>query len=412
MIGATLAALTGITAESGVINSLVNTAPNLKEQASSSNNINSKIKNVDNTLTIQQVAEAVKNTGAITPEEYNTAMKYYNAQYENDAVSAFLKQTGYVTSDLFSDILPFGTNSEKTKNTIIKVNSAIEKYLDNLPGVTKADGKTIYNNLLSTGTTSVPSPKMYKTIDPTADMIDVDDPYWWRGRDMAELYNLDYDIDTYYDLIRKGTEAAVAARDYENQLAEYAAQQSNASDFSNYLNALSDSKANAVINGSTLGARMANELLQNASVAQDYSNRQSQVAQNSINNIDRAIRNNADARVTATDYFSNNVAQPVIGNIEGLYFNDVNRVGGQLNYNANVYAANQDYNSEIIKANAANAAAYNVAKAQAAANDKLNNEYAKLWYAFYTNNKTNKGMNEQAAITNAYNTLDQWLLNN
>ena len=357
-------------------------------------------------VNIKEFADDLLQTNKISKKEYDNFVQNVDlAQYKLNA--------DFKLSDLFSgnaltvlknfknDMLPGGTNSKKNRESFEKVLNMIDsEYLSKpleIPTLEALEGAIWGPNGKPAGPSA---PTMLSEINPEAGTIPVDPVYWWRGREMANLYDLDYDIDTYYNLIKKGTAAKVAAQDYMNDVATNAALVNDTRDIASYLKSISDAKAAANIRGATLGARMAADLLQNNNASRVYGANQTQVAQNNFDAIKALIDEDARARLTATEYFSKNVAQPVINNIEGIYFDDVNRRGAQLNANAELYAANQGYNGAVAAANMANLGAYEQAKAnyEAAMSSatKGANDYITYWNLFYTDAKNN-GLGEQAA---------------
>ena len=354
-------------------------------------------------INIKEFADDLLQTNKISQKEYDNFVQ--NVDLAQSKLSGSFDNFGgnlwTVLKNFGSDMLPGGTNSKKNRESFEKVLNMIDsEYLSKpleIPTLEALEGAIWGPNGKPAGPSA---PTMLSEINPEAGTVPVDPVYWWRGREMANLYDLDYDIDTYYDLIKKGTAAKVAAQDYMNDVATNASLVNDTRDIASYLKSISDTKAAANIKGATLGARMAADLLQNNNASQAYGANQTQVAQNNFDAIKKLIDEDARARLTATEYFSKNVAQPVINNIEGIYWDDINRRGSQLNANAEIYAANQGYNGAVAAANMANLGAYEQAKAnyEAAMSSatKGANDYITYWNLFYTDAKNN-GLGEQAA---------------
>lgn len=208
-------------------------------------------------------------------------------------------------------------------------------------------------------------PNYQSMLNPNADQLPVPDAKWYTGQEMADLFNINYDPNYYYDLLKKGTEAQVTAQDFKNEQAIANSMVDDAVARNQYLQAIDNTKANAVIKGSTLGARMANELLANANAANTYATNQANVFNQALTDIQPLIQRNALAQETANKYFNQNVFTPIGENIEKLYYDDIVNRGSYLNYNANQYAAALAANGQIAQANAAMDAAYQTAVASA-----------------------------------------------
>lgn len=341
------------------------------------------------------VLDTAYRRGYISQEDYLLARDYYqlldNTEGNTDKWYSWLtegwtKHTGSGGIFSITNKNPFNGSVDKTMQAINNAAKAIAKV--QYPNVT-AETLDSYVDELYAGSEPA-TPDWIADVDPNMGMIDVDDPYWYTGQEMADLYGINYDVNHYYDLIKQGTEAQVAAQQYANEQAENAALAQDSVNVNQYLQDLSATKAEATINGATLGARMANELLTNQEAATNYSGVQAQVAQDNMNNINSLLLNNANAKVTATDYYST-LAKAIESNIENLYYNDINKIGGQLSLNDSIYAANMNYNAQVAQANANMYANYVQNKAAA---DAQKNAFTTVWKAYYNSNQNN-GTNER-----------------
>lgn len=349
-----------------------------------------------------------------TKDAYSNAMEeiqYTYGSYDEESYEYIvnrLEQQGLITEDERdralahrSDWFTPASVSRKDKDAINKVTKLIANSASNK---TYDEVVNIIND--SFGTT-VAEPSYMTGRQPTEGLIEVEDPYWYTGKEMADLYGLKYDVDQYYDLIKQGTEAQVQQKEYENALANAAALSGTTVTQNEYLQSLDKTKEEAVINGSTLGARMANELLANTTSANNYSDAQQQVANNSIQNMSDALLNNANAKLTAKDYFST-LAQNIGNNIESLYWNDVQRRKAQLDYNDLIYQANQNYNAAVADANASMFADWAYANA---IGNKNANDVQRYFTMFYNSNlnpgrtdqqRTNWAVSQMAAYNQGY----------
>ena len=187
----------------------------------------------------------------------------------------------------------------------------------------------------------------------------------WSGQELADLHKLDYNPDTYYDLIKNSTEAQVDLANYTSDQLNNASMVDDTQSVTSYLDSIRNTKANAIASGATLGQRAANEVLANTETLNNYSNNQAAVAQERLATVDEALLANAQAKLTARQYFDS-LAQSLANDSILLYANDTERFAQDLASNAEMYRADQELRGQRAYANGQMAGAY--AQAQAAVN--------------------------------------------
>lgn len=185
------------------------------------------------------------------------------------------------------------------------------------------------------------------------------------GQEMADLHGLDYNPDTYYDLIKQGTEANVKYSDYLSRQMNEASMYEDTKNVNSYLDAIRNNKAEALASGATAGARAAQEVLANQAAITSYADKQNEVASQRYDTVSQALIEDAQAKLTAREYF-NTIAQSLATDAVTLYSNDAQRYAAEQNMYADIFDANEYLRQERIKANGSMAGAY--ASAQAAVN--------------------------------------------
>lgn len=189
------------------------------------------------------------------------------------------------------------------------------------------------------------------------------------GQEMADLHGLDYDPDTYYNLIKQGTEADVKYTDYLSRQMNEASMYDDTKTVNSYLDSIRNNKAEALASGATAGARAAQEVLANQAAITSYADKQNDVASQRYDTVSQALMEDAQAKLTARDYF-NSLAQSLATDALTLYATDAERYAGEQAMYADIFDANEYLRQERIRANgtmagayASNQAAINAAKA-------------------------------------------------
>ena len=234
---------------------------------------------------------------------------------------------------------------------------------------------------------------------------DVDPVKWWTGQELADLHGINYNPDNYYDLVKAGTSANVDYTHYLSDQANHSTMVNDTYDNASYLDAIRNNKAEALATGATIGARAANEVLSNINALNNYATTQNEAFTNRFNLVDDMLNQDANANVTAHDYFTQ-LGQKLADDSEGLYYNDTTRYGGDWNANAILYQADQLLRGTRAKANASMYANYldsqaRINQARGGMQDTANE------YSWVFNNFVNAGYTPAQAYANT----DEYLLN-
>ena len=173
----------------------------------------------------------------------------------------------------------------------------------------------------------------------------------WTGQELADLHNLNFDPSHYYDQIKAGTEADLAAARYMSDQMNNASMINDTENVTSYLDSIRNTKAEALASGATLGQRAANELLANQEALNNYSTSQATVADARFQAVDDALLADASARLTASNYF-NQLAKSLATDSMTLYDNDSTRYAQDMLSNAEFYRADQELRGQRILSNA------------------------------------------------------------
>lgn len=353
-------------------------------------------KYTDANVNVKKVLNTLQKSGFITESDWKKASKALD-KYES------VHGDGLQFSDLWYDTF----TSSKTHNELTKVYNLIA---DKLPAFYD-QSKTMQENILSAidgnvpSIANVPKPK-YLDTDFEGFQMNVDPIDIWTGEELAQLHNMTYNPDDYYNLIKQGTSADVAYADYASKQLNNASMIQDQNKIVSYLDSIRNNKAEALSSGATAGAKAANELLTNTQAIGDYAAEQAQVAQNRYANTSKALQADAQAAITARDYF-NNLATTLGRDISTIYANDVDFQGQQLLSNAELYTADQNLRGNRAYANAQMESAYrqgqaSVNAARRSAQDAAN-EYK---WVFNTFQEANDGNTFQTILD-----MDSYLTN-
>lgn len=217
-----------------------------------------------------------------------------------------------------------------------------------------AVNNSFYTNLPKTQ--DAPTPQ-YLDAKFEGTQIEVTDPRYWSASELAELHNINYDPNYYYDLIKQGTSANVKAGQFTNRQLEALANSQDTKSVTGYLDSIRNARAEALANGATMGARAAAEVLANTETINAQAATQAQLANTKSQNMSDLLLADAQAGLTARQYFDQ-LAQALSTDAVTNYAYDVDRYSQELLTNAELYTADQNLRGERLKANADMYAAY------------------------------------------------------
>ena len=254
------------------------------------------------------------------------------------------------------------------------------------------------------------------------DDMQVDPVKLWTGQELADLHNINYDVNHYYDLIKQGTEANVNLGDYTNRQALNASMINDTSNLNSYLDTLRNAKAESIAQGATAGARAASELLGTSKAINNYSNNQAQVANDRYETIDPYLQENSNAALNARNYFTNTLAKSLSQDSALLYSNDTSRFGQEQLTRSELRKADAELAGARAAANAQMYGDYVATNAYANSVQRSLNNTADTFYTVYRNMfdknngsipKTNSEFeNYLSRQYTGYNTIYDYILSN
>ena len=221
--------------------------------------------------------------GGLTAFTYGVASGYRNSELEHNYKN--YKETlknnnldSLSTKDIIEDLWQAGAINEqdykKSLNTIDKLDNIAPKNINSfkefwqelttLPG-TKKEGTELYkliaanahylnsnnaksydelvkavNNSFYSGLPTIadaPTPQYLDTMF-EGTQVDVTDPKKWTAPELAELHNINYDMEHYYDLIKQSTEADINLGEYTNRQLETLANSQDTKNVTSYLDSI------------------------------------------------------------------------------------------------------------------------------------------------------------------------------
>jgi len=294
---------------------------------------------------------------------------------------------------------------DETNDQYTKLFNTLTEFAPNLKNLTQMAVEDVPENVLKSmgynpGAYVAPGPSYLNTNFKTYQR-EVDPVKLWTGQELADLHNINYDVNHYYDLIKQANEANLQYGNYTNDQALNTARRNDEQRTISYLDSLRNVKSDAVANGTAAGARAAQEVLANVAASNERANNIAETLNNNMSNIDQYVLANAQSRLSAVDYF-NQLARSLSRDSATLYANDTNRYGADWNANAILYAADQKLRGERALANATMAGQYAQAKAGIAAAQRGTNtlqDYLKYAIGSSTN------------PVEAYAKVNDWIIN-
>lgn len=311
-------------------------------------------------LTTREIIEDLWSAGVIDEKTYKNSLKQIDTlekAYGSDLNESMWERL-WASPDLYIEggelyktiatYAPYlnGNNAQSYDDLVNAVNAS---FYTNLPKIEDA-----------------PTPQ-YLDAAFEGTQVEVTDPKKWTAGELAELHNINYDMNHYYDLIKAGTEANIGVGEYTNRQLETLVNSQETKNVTGYLDSIRNAKAEALANGATSGARAAAEILANSEAIAANSQTQAQLANTKAQNMDALLQADAEAKLSARQYFDQ-LAQSLVTDATNLYTYDVDRYGQELLTNAELYTADQNLRGARLLANAEMWANQQSINAQIAAN--------------------------------------------
>ena len=304
----------------------------------------------------------------------------------------------------FNDLWYSAAHTKKTHNEMTELYNLLADKIPAFYDATKSLTENIYDAIAGNtpSVASVAKPEYFDT-NFEGTQLPVDPISIWTGKELADLHNINYNPDDYFNLIKQGTSADVAYANYLSDQLNNASMVQDQSKIVSYLDSIRNNKAEALTSGATAGAKAANELLANTEQLNNYAAEQAKVVQERYANTSKALQADAQAALTARDYF-NNLATSLGQDISNIYYNDATLQGQQYLTNADLYVADQALRGNLAYNNAQMDAAYiqNQAIVNAARNTigGTQNEYAWIF-----NNLLNTNNNDKLDALNKFTNM-------
>lgn len=355
-------------------------------------------------VSTKELIEDLWLNGSIDDATYKNALSKYARLEDNQSHDGFFDTVG----DFFSSAF----KSKDTYNDVVDLYKTITAHA---PDLSWSKGKTydeivdIVNGSLHSNLPkldNIPSPQTLDVMFPTS-QITVTDPKYWSASEMAELHNINFDPNHYYDLIKQGTSANVKYGQFTNRQLDALANSQDTKSVTSYLDSIRNAKAEAIANGATMGAKAAAELLANTEAINAQAGTQAQLATSKAQNMDALLQADAQANLSARQYFDQ-LAQALANDAVLNYTEAVDAYGQEVLTNADLYSADQELRGERLLANAEMEANYLQGQSQInAQRAQLNADANEYTWLFETALKANGG-----DVYKAYHATNDYIFNN
>lgn len=334
--------------------------------------------------TPRRIIDEMLEQNLIDDKEYKAGLKLL------EKIDGIKGQGLFLSNEDWAEVLSSGAS----RHQLISLYNKMVDYVPELRKATYEEMQNFTKDQQQSIIDSIPNIAKPTYLDTNVDIYqrDVDPVKLWTGQELADLHNIDFDPNNYYDLIKATTSAAVDYGKYTSEQMNQASMVNDTDSIVPYLDSLRNVKAEAISNGATLGAQRANELLSNINQLNTYATNQNDVAAQRYDTLDSLLLNDASAKLTARNYFDQ-LAQSLANDSSILYANDTARFGQDWRTNADMFGADQELIGNRILANANMNNAYNQAQARvnaarSGASQQLN-EYDWLFKNFLVRNDYN-----------------------
>ena len=301
-------------------------------------------------LNTKDVIEDLWQAGVIDEQKYKKSLTQYSK------LEDLMKSDGSISDAIGDDFAKFTTGKKTYKEAgeLYKLIAENAKYLNGYDAqkydeLVNSVNQSFYTSLPTIA--DAPTPQYLDTLF-EGTQIEETKVKDWSAKELAELHNINYDPNYYYDLIKQGTEANIAHGEFTNRQLDTLANSQDTKNIVGYLDSIRNAKAEALANGATMGAKAAAEVLANSEAFNQHATTQAQLANTKANNMQDLLLADASAGITAKQYF-NQLAQSLTTDATNLYTYDSDRYGQELLTNAELYTADQALRGarEIVNAN-------------------------------------------------------------
>ena len=237
------------------------------------------------------------------------------------------------------------------------------KYINNSAFLNLSDEEKM--NYLSSGMPGfggVAAPRYWDT-DFAPYQKKVDPITHYTNKELADLYNIDFNFNNILAELNEAAEAQVNLKDWESFLLANNAELDNTQSITDYLDTMRNIKSEAIQKGMSTGARAAAELINNVDAIKNKVQNNYDVATQRFETVNDALLQRANTQI-ATDKHYDDLAQYLAGISSNLYLNDINRYGSDRLFNANVLSADENLRSTRAAQNNLMRSIYNSANAQ------------------------------------------------
>ena len=212
----------------------------------------------------------------------------------------------------------------------------------------------------------VPAPSLLDT-DFADYLREIEPLKHYTNKELADLYNIDFDFDSIKADYDKSAEAQVRLQDWISNALANNAERDNITNETSYLDAIRNAKATSIQNGVSSGARAAAELLANLDTIKNKAVAEHDVASERFKIMDDALLNRAQTALNANNMYTG-LANTLGAAANQMYADDVERIGQDHMFKANTIGADSALRAARAGANAVMNSAYNLASAQNAGN--------------------------------------------
>jgi hypothetical protein len=247
-------------------------------------------------------------------------------------------------------------------NTLYENDANFKSLLDREYSTLPDDEKLRFIDGASTAGASIPAPAY---LDTSFDNYqkNVEPLKLYTNKELAELYDLDYNVDNILADYNRAAQADVDYSSWTSDLLQNINERDNNVSAVSYLDAIRNAKNESVIKGMSSGARAAAEVLANKEASLNKATTNAETATQRFEAMNDALLNRAQAEVNAHNMYTDlsNALSKTSGT---LYANDVARIGQDLLTNANILSADENLRSNRQAQNNLMAAVYANASAQ------------------------------------------------